>query len=85
MLLREDLDLLVLGAREAVYALDLKDISKRVASVRTFEQWIGGYMDTSNIKYIGTAICLLFVFITNCHVCVRSKCLCPPASHRLVQ
>lgn len=35
MLLREDLDLLVLGAREAVYALDLKDISKKLASVRT--------------------------------------------------
>lgn len=33
MLLREDLDLLVLGAREAVYALDLKDISKKHASV----------------------------------------------------
>uniref|UniRef100_A0A4W6ELQ8 Semaphorin 4e n=1 Tax=Lates calcarifer TaxID=8187 RepID=A0A4W6ELQ8_LATCA len=32
MLLREDLDLLVLGAREAVYALDLKDISKKLAS-----------------------------------------------------
>lgn len=34
MLLREDLDLLVLGAREAVYALDLKDISKKLASVK---------------------------------------------------
>lgn len=34
MLLREDLDLLVLGASEAVYALDLKDISKKVASVK---------------------------------------------------
>uniref|UniRef100_A0A3P8W5Z6 Semaphorin-1A n=1 Tax=Cynoglossus semilaevis TaxID=244447 RepID=A0A3P8W5Z6_CYNSE len=34
MLLREDLDLLVLGAREAVYALDLKDISKKHASVK---------------------------------------------------
>lgn len=34
MLLREDLDLLVLGAREAVYALDLNDISKKLASVR---------------------------------------------------
>lgn len=34
MLLREDLDLLVLGAREAVYALDLSDISKKLASVR---------------------------------------------------
>uniref|UniRef100_A0A3P8T0H4 Semaphorin-1A n=1 Tax=Amphiprion percula TaxID=161767 RepID=A0A3P8T0H4_AMPPE len=34
MLLREDLDLLVLGAREAVYALDLNDISKKHASVK---------------------------------------------------
>ncbi|XP_038575262.1 semaphorin-4E isoform X3 [Micropterus salmoides] len=34
MLLREDLDLLVLGAREAVYALDLKDISKKLASAK---------------------------------------------------
>ncbi|XP_047446614.1 semaphorin-4E [Mugil cephalus] len=34
MLLREDLDLLVLGAREAVYALDLNDISKKRASVK---------------------------------------------------
>lgn len=34
MLLREDLDLLMLGAREAVYALDLSDISKKHASVK---------------------------------------------------
>ncbi|KAI9522700.1 hypothetical protein NQZ68_033798 [Dissostichus eleginoides] len=34
MLLREDLDLLLLGAREAVYALDLKDITKKLASVK---------------------------------------------------
>lgn len=34
MLLREDLGLLVLGAREAIYALDLKDISNKKASVR---------------------------------------------------
>lgn len=34
MLLREDLDMLVLGAREAVFALDLKDISKKLASVK---------------------------------------------------
>lgn len=34
MLLREDLDLLVLGAREAVYALDLNNISKKHASVK---------------------------------------------------
>ncbi|KAM3605192.1 uncharacterized protein V6R79_022053 [Siganus canaliculatus] len=34
MLLREDLDLLVLGAREAVFALDLNDISKKLTSVQ---------------------------------------------------
>ncbi|XP_034559702.1 semaphorin-4E [Notolabrus celidotus] len=34
MLLREDLDLLMLGAREAVFALDLKDISKKHALVK---------------------------------------------------
>ncbi|XP_037643131.1 semaphorin-4E [Sebastes umbrosus] len=34
MLLREDLGLLLLGAREAVYALDLNDISKKLASVK---------------------------------------------------
>ncbi|XP_033505473.1 semaphorin-4E isoform X2 [Epinephelus lanceolatus] len=34
MLLREDLNLLFLGAKEAVYALDLKDISKKLASVK---------------------------------------------------
>lgn len=39
MLLREDLDLLVVGAREAIYALDLKDISKKLASVRAL-LWI---------------------------------------------
>ncbi|KAA8587244.1 hypothetical protein FQN60_016694 [Etheostoma spectabile] len=32
MLLREDLDLLLLGAREAVYALDLNNISQKLAS-----------------------------------------------------
>lgn len=34
MLLREDLGLLVIGAREAVYALDLHDVSKKLASVK---------------------------------------------------
>ncbi|KAM9845219.1 semaphorin-4E-like isoform 1-T2 [Aulostomus maculatus] len=34
VLLREDLGVLVLGAREAVYALDLFDISKKLASVK---------------------------------------------------
>lgn len=35
MLLREDLDVLLVGAREAIYALDLKDVSKNRASVST--------------------------------------------------
>ena len=35
MLLREDLGLLLLGARDAIYALDLDDISDKKASVRT--------------------------------------------------
>ncbi|TKS79983.1 Semaphorin-4E Semaphorin-7 [Collichthys lucidus] len=34
MLLREDLGLLMLGASEAVYALDLNDVSKKLASVK---------------------------------------------------
>uniref|UniRef100_A0A3B3ZGP5 Sema domain-containing protein n=1 Tax=Periophthalmus magnuspinnatus TaxID=409849 RepID=A0A3B3ZGP5_9GOBI len=34
MLLREDLGLLVIGAREAVYAVDLHDVSKKLASVK---------------------------------------------------
>lgn len=34
MLLREDLDMLLVGAREAIYGLDLKDISQKRASVR---------------------------------------------------
>lgn len=34
MLLREDLGLLVIGAREALYALDLHDVSKKLASVK---------------------------------------------------
>nr|XP_061795297.1 semaphorin-4E-like [Nerophis lumbriciformis] len=34
MLLREDVNLLLLGAREVVYALDLDDISKKRASVK---------------------------------------------------
>lgn len=34
MLLREDLNLLVVGAREAIYALDLSDISKKLSSTK---------------------------------------------------
>lgn len=34
MLLREDVDLLLLGAREAVYALDLRNISKKLSLVK---------------------------------------------------
>lgn len=35
MLVREDLGLLVLGAREAIYALDLNDIGIKKTVVRT--------------------------------------------------
>ncbi|XP_030630525.1 semaphorin-4E [Chanos chanos] len=34
MLLREDLNVLILGAREAVFALDLKDITQKLAEVK---------------------------------------------------
>lgn len=34
MLLREDMGLLVIGAREAVYAVDLHDVSQKLASVK---------------------------------------------------
>lgn len=34
MLLRDDLDVLLLGAREAIYALDINNISVRKAVVR---------------------------------------------------
>lgn len=49
MLLREDLGLLMLGASEAVYALDLNDVSKKLASVRApllttqFLLWISAH------------------------------------------
>lgn len=36
MLLRDNLGLLLLGAREAIYALDINDISVKKAVVRTF-------------------------------------------------
>lgn len=35
MLMRDDLGLLLLGAREAIYALDINNISVRKAAVRT--------------------------------------------------
>lgn len=38
MLLREDLGVLLLGAREAVYALDIDDVSVRKAVVRTIQK-----------------------------------------------
>lgn len=37
MLMRDDLGLLLLGAREAIYALDSSDISVKKAAVRTFQ------------------------------------------------
>lgn len=36
MLMKDNLDLLLLGAREAIYALDINDISVKKAVVRTF-------------------------------------------------
>lgn len=38
MLMRDDLGLLLLGAREAIYALDINNISVRKAVVRTCEE-----------------------------------------------
>lgn len=38
MLMRDDLGVLLLGAREAVYALDINNISVRKAVVRTREE-----------------------------------------------
>lgn len=38
MLMRDDLGLLLLGAREAIYAVDSSDISVKKAAVRTFKQ-----------------------------------------------
>ena len=35
MLVREDLGVLMLGAREAVYALDMDDVSNKTAGVRS--------------------------------------------------
>jgi len=35
MLLREDLNMLILGAREAIFALDLDDITVKKAMVRS--------------------------------------------------
>lgn len=38
MLMRDDLGVLLLGAREAIYAVDIDDISVRKAVVRTREE-----------------------------------------------
>ncbi|CAG07753.1 unnamed protein product [Tetraodon nigroviridis] len=53
MLLREDLDTLLVGAREAIYALDLKDISKKRASMdcKNFIR-ILHKMDDNNKMYV---------------------------------
>lgn len=37
MLMRDDLGLLLLGAREAIYAVDINDISVKKAAVRMSE------------------------------------------------
>lgn len=39
MLMREDLGLLLLGAREAIYAVDANDISVKKAAVRILPEW----------------------------------------------
>lgn len=39
MLMREDLGVLLLGAREAVYALDVDDVSVRKSAVRTCDSF----------------------------------------------
>ncbi|XP_061588059.1 semaphorin-4E [Cololabis saira] len=49
MLLREDLGLLVLGSREAVFALDLKDISNKIASV----EWKVSQQQVDDCKHKG--------------------------------
>lgn len=41
MLMRDDLGVLLLGAREAIYAVDSNDISVKKAAVRTFKQVCG--------------------------------------------
>ena len=38
MLMRDDLGVLLLGAREAVYALDIDNVSVKKAAVRTCER-----------------------------------------------
>ena len=51
MLLREDLGLLLLGARENIYALDINNISNKKSSVRTLKYYsltdcFGSYTDS---------------------------------------
>lgn len=38
MLMRDDLGLLLLGAREAIYAVDIDDISVKKSAVRTLKE-----------------------------------------------
>lgn len=38
MLMRDDLGLLLLGAREAIYALDMNDITVKKTAVRTRDE-----------------------------------------------
>lgn len=61
MLLREDLGLLVVGAREVIYALDLKDISKKHASVRGPLSFINMHVTTSTLEQNLLIINILFL------------------------
>lgn len=42
MVLREDLGLIILGTRGTIYALDINDITKKKASVRSSENYTHG-------------------------------------------
>lgn len=61
MLLREDLGLLVVGAREVIYALDLKDITKKLASVRGPLSFINMHATTSTLEQNLLVVIILFL------------------------
>lgn len=45
MLMRDDLGVLLLGAREAIYALDINNISDRKSAVRKTDETLGKKSD----------------------------------------
>lgn len=67
MLMREDLGLLLLGAREAIYAVDAHDISVKKAAVRILLEWKLQHSDLVAAIFFFFAIkCLLnSVYLTN--------------------